>query len=134
MTETATLAPKAKQNALDAALSGEVPFLPPTSLFPRGEMVYSRGVKSRHVKDKQFKQFLYRSLIRHLCGDWGDVCGCDLETNAENLESGEPLVSFYQCGYDPDLSVYIITDGDRGATRVGFADDLTTEMAEVLFG
>ena len=52
-------------------------------------------------------------LLRHLSGDWGDLCPEDKAENNFSLQNGFRLLSAYDtpCG-----SLWIITEADRSAT------------------
>lgn len=120
---------KNDKNLFQLYLNREQPFLPTTSLFDRGEMIYNPLVSVRHREDRLFRNYLFRCALRHLAGDWGDICEVDRQTNNNTLQTMSdtgvlcsPLVSFYQHPLDEDLSLYFITD--QGCTLVSFADGI----------
>ena len=61
-----------------------------------------------------------RLLTRHLHCDWGDVCDEDWKINDHAVKNGERLLSSYQVGVE---KVFIITEWDRSATTILFADE-----------
>lgn len=60
-------------------------------------------------------------LMRHVCGDWGDVCEADRQQNELALKSGARLLSSYTIKVDQH--VWIITEADRSITTVLMPDD-----------
>lgn len=55
-------------------------------------------------------------LMRHACGDWGEVCREDARANDKALLSGERLLSAYRL---PDgTKVWIVTEADRSSTCI----------------
>lgn len=61
------------------------------------------------------------AMLRHLAGDWGDVCEEDRRENDFSLEAGFRLLSVYRgaCG----TKFWIITEADRSATTVLLPED-----------
>ena len=60
-------------------------------------------------------------LVRHLSGDWGDVCEQDRKENEFSLKEGFRLLSVYR---DTDgTKFWIITEADRSATTVLLPED-----------
>ncbi|WP_334054370.1 hypothetical protein [Burkholderia cepacia] len=53
-------------------------------------------------------------LIRHVRGDWGDICESDRQQNELALEVGSRLLSSYIL--PNGQSVWVITEADRAAT------------------
>ena len=78
--------------------------------FPLGE-VYASAATAEHLEEDA----LLRILLRHHCGDWGDLGDCDKQANESALKTDERLFSRYnlECG-----SFYIITEADRSMTTV----------------
>lgn len=52
-------------------------------------------------------------LRRHLCGDWGDVCTDDQQSNDAAVSGGERVLSSYAVGTE---KVWVITERDRSVT------------------
>lgn len=60
-------------------------------------------------------------LLRHICGDWGDLCDDDRRQNDLSLEAGLRLLSSYPL---PDTRrIRVITEWDRSATTILLADE-----------
>lgn len=126
---SSTTVSKNDKNLFQSYLNREQPFLPTTSLFDKGEMIYSPLVSMRYKEDGLFRSYLFRCALQHLAGDWGDICEVDKQANNATIQTladtgvlCAPLVSFYQHPLDEDLSLYFITD--QGCTSVTFADGI----------
>ena len=81
---------------------------------------YGRIAATRRVIDKLDGRTISRLLTRHLHCDWGDVCDEDWKINDHAVKNGERLLSSYQVGAE---KVFIITEWDRSATTILFADE-----------
>ena len=55
-------------------------------------------------------------LLRHVHGDWGDLCAEDRQENARSLRVGSRLLSAYQTRREEKL--WVITEWDRSATTL----------------
>lgn len=53
-------------------------------------------------------------LQRHQCGDWGDVCMADADSNTEALVSGARLVSAYKVA---GIKLLVVTEAVNDATQ-----------------
>lgn len=60
-------------------------------------------------------------LIRHLRGDWGDLCDDDRRQNELSLDSGLRLLSCYRL--PGGNIVWIITEWDRSSTTLLLPDE-----------
>lgn len=89
-------------------------------LFRTGKTVMTSGVANRAEEDNAFFGFVLDSLVRHVSGDWGDLCDEDKELNDRAITGGHRLFSAYK--HDED-KIYIITEADRSATTVLFPDE-----------
>ena len=63
---------------------------------------------------------LARYLLRHHCGDWGDLAEEDQVANEDALSDGSRIFSCYQVQGE---KIYIITEADRAHTTVLFASE-----------
>lgn len=62
-----------------------------------------------------------QALVRHACGDWGEVCEEDAASNEQALVDGARLLSVYKT---PDETrFWVITEWDRSVTTVLLPDD-----------
>ena len=60
-------------------------------------------------------------LLRHICGDWGDVSADDWRQNDLSVASGLRVLSIYTM---PDSTkVWVITEWNRSVTTVLLPDD-----------
>ena len=81
---------------------------------------YGRIAATRRVIDELDGRTISRLLTRHLHCDWGDICDEDWKLNDHAVKNGERLLSSYQVGAE---KVFIITEWDRSATTILFADE-----------
>lgn len=61
------------------------------------------------------------ALVRHVTGDWGEVCDEDKAANDRALIEGSRLLSVYRT--DGGQTFWIITEWDRSATTVLFPSE-----------
>jgi hypothetical protein len=54
-------------------------------------------------------------LLRHISGDWGDLCDDDKRENDLSLKEGFRLLSAYTLPRT-DVKIWIITEADRSVT------------------
>lgn len=84
-----------------------------TPLLPLGQVLATPGalelLRSLKLTPLQF-------VLRHMGGDWGDVCEEDRQANAEALAHGARVVSVYVLG--PTQRLWIITEADRSSTTL----------------
>ncbi len=55
-------------------------------------------------------------VLRHVAGDWGDLCDEDKQANAAALTYGSRLLSAYDI--PPNHRLWIITEADRRSTTL----------------
>lgn len=85
--------------------------------FSAQNVVMTRGVSNWATEHG----FDVSSLVRrHYCGDWGDVCAADAESNNQALVSGDGNLhsAFDISGLNE--RVWVITEWDRSVTTVLF--------------
>lgn len=90
-------------NAVNEHVIHEVP-------FPPGQIVVTRRIADE----------LNSLVIGQLHCDWGDLCEDDWKLNDAAVRHGERLLSAYKAA---GQKVFIITEWDRSATTVLFADE-----------
>lgn len=83
--------------------------------FPPGQIVVTR-----RIAEELNSLAIGHLLSRHLHCDWGDVCEEDWKLNDAAVRNEERLLSSYKAA---DQKVFIITEWDRSATTVLFADE-----------
>lgn len=81
--------------------------------FQAGQIVMTPGALDLAVKGAD----LLTCMIRHLSGDWGDLCDSDKQANDKGLEatSVTRLLSAYETEHG---KIWIITEIDRSATTI----------------
>ena len=60
-------------------------------------------------------------LVRHLRGDWGELCREDCLANEQGLREGLRLLSAYRLR--DGTKIWVITGGDRSATTILLPDE-----------
>jgi hypothetical protein len=55
-------------------------------------------------------------VVRHVRGDWGEVCEEDKQANEDALQHGERLLSAYHT--KKGVKLWVITEADRSSTCV----------------
>ncbi len=59
-------------------------------------------------------------LVRHLKGDWGDICAEDRRENELSLQEGFRLMSVYK---QHGTVIWVITEADRSVTTFLMPED-----------
>ncbi len=85
--------------------------------FNLGKLVFTRGVNDLVADNTDYAKQVLDSIIKYQCGEWGDLCEEDKQTNEDALKYGERLLGRYDITPEP---IYIITEWDRSATTVLF--------------
>ncbi len=78
-------------------------------------------VATPHALSKLTQEDIVTALIRHVAGDWGQVCEEDREENELSLKQGFRLLSVYRGANDTKF--WIITEADRSVTTVLLPED-----------
>lgn len=84
--------------------------------FRLGQVVATRGVLAEVPQEDQLA-----SLLRHVLGDWGDVCREDALANERAVRDGERILSKYKT--DSGVAYYLITEHDRSLTTLLLVDE-----------
>ena len=82
--------------------------------FPLGMIVATPGAIALRID-------LSRYLHRHHCGDWGDLCRDDKQSNEDALIDGNRILSCYKL--PEGRNIYIITECDRSSTCVMLCEE-----------
>lgn len=85
-------------------------------LFQSGQIVATPGAMELAAEGISLEAY----LIRHLSGDWGDLCPDDKAENQFSLEHGYRLLSSYEM---PFGKLWIITEADRSVTTLLTPDE-----------
>ena len=75
-----------------------------------------RILATRQARERLSDEDIGLAILRHVSGDWGDVCSEDWEANTRALETGARLLSAY-VSWDA-IRFYLITEHDRSATTI----------------
>jgi hypothetical protein len=84
----------------------------PLSAFSLGALYATPGALA-HAEEKGID--IRALLVRHRCGDWGNLCTADAVANERALAEDERVISWYGPTGD---QIMIITEADRSATTV----------------
>ncbi len=79
--------------------------------FNSGKVVITPGV-ALELRPSE----IYLSLLRHLTGDWGELCDEDKAENEFSLDCDGRLLSRYST--ESGTKVWIITEWDRSITTI----------------
>jgi hypothetical protein len=96
-------------------------------LFELGQLCYTPGAQDVLLC---YQANPFQLIVRHVAGDWGDVCKEDADANNEALLEGSRIFSAYVL--PPPLSqgqtlettkLWIITEADRSVTTILLPDE-----------
>lgn len=90
--------------------------------FKPENMVVTAAVDEWIGEDRGRKESIDELVIRHLQGDWGDLCDGDKEQNEEGLNKGGRLMSSFELNGAPE-KIWVITESDRSVLTVLFPSD-----------
>ena len=76
-----------------------------------GEVLITRGAAEKLSNDD-----IQHAIIRHIVGDWGDLCLDDWNLNNEAVRDGHRVLSRYQS--TDGTWFWIITEWDRSVTTI----------------
>jgi hypothetical protein len=86
-------------------------------LFQLGQIVATPGIlellESAEQAPSQF-------IVRHVSGDWGEICDEDRELNDAALKDGSRLLSAYTVSNE---KIWVITEADRSSTTLLLPSD-----------
>jgi hypothetical protein len=85
----------------------------PSLVFPLGQLVATPGALQAL---EEAGECLEAFVVRHACGDWGNLCDADRQENAQALREGGRLMSTYTLKNGETL--WIITEADRSVTTL----------------
>ena len=89
--------------------------------FNIGKIFMTRGINEEMASDESFEKEILKAFSRYLKKDWGEMCEEDKQINDEAVKSGNNrILAFYVTSKD---KIYIITEHDRSATTILFADE-----------
>ena len=82
-------------------------------LFPLGQVLITPGALDML---EALKLAPLPFVLRHVAGDWGDLCDEDKQANAAGLTYGSRVLSAYDI--PPNHRLWIITEADRRSTTL----------------
>ncbi|MDO4200307.1 MAG: hypothetical protein Q4D57_06130 [Clostridia bacterium] len=86
-----------------------------------GKTVMTSGVNNKIAESEKFAREIKICMEKYITCDWGDLCNEDKEMNDNALRNGNDRIL---AAYDTsEGKVYIITEHDRSATTILFADE-----------
>lgn len=85
-----------------------------------GAWTMSRGIHNEALENEDFEKEIERAVKRYLNNDWGDLDEEDKAVNEYGLRVGERILGRYETSKG---AVYIITERDRSATTILFANE-----------
>lgn len=88
-------------------------------LFALGQVVATQGAMET-LKALNVDPALL--MVRHVTGDWGDLCEDDLQANKNAVKNGERVLSSYLLPPD-NTKLWIITEWDRSVTTLLLPDE-----------
>jgi len=80
-------------------------------LFCLGQVVTTPGAMDALLESGQPPS---EFLVRHIQGDWGELCEEDQEANKEAVKDGFRILSAYRTNLQ--VKIWIITEADRSST------------------
>ena len=90
----------------------------PRHKFPSGRVMSTPGAMDALEKSGQPVAIF---LLRHLSGDWGDVCSEDGKLNDAAIRDGERVLSAYELS--TGVRIWIITERDRSYTTLTLPEE-----------
>jgi len=81
--------------------------------FAIGQLVATPGALEVLVEAEQTP---IEFVVRHVRGDWGEVCEEDKQANEDALQHGERLLSAYHT--KKGVKLWVITEADRSSTCI----------------
>ena len=86
-----------------------------------GKIVMTREINNCIAENQIFTKEVLKSLLRYKNHDWGEMCDEDRQMNDEAVRSGnDRILASYETSKG---KIYIITEHDRSATTILFADE-----------
>lgn len=92
--------------------------------FELGQLVITRGIADQIEENKDFAEFVRKSLQSYIRCDWGDLCEDDREQNDMAVKNGDDriLAAYIPQDY-PNQKIWIITEWDRSVTTILFPSE-----------
>jgi hypothetical protein len=88
--------------------------------FELGKIVMTNGIAELLATNIDMFWVLNNCLTKHRCGDWGDLCEEDKQTNDYAVEHGGRILSAYELF---GTKIWIIIEWDRSVTTVLLSEE-----------
>lgn len=88
-----------------------------------GRLVATKSVRDKMSTNREFYNFVWKSLERYVRMDWGDITKEDKQQNDEAVLYGERILAVYKHDDSDEGTIWIITEWDRSVTTVLFPDE-----------
>ena len=90
--------------------------------FETGRVVCTVGVHELKEENREFAEFVNKSFMRYIIGDWGDTCKEDakLNTYAIECDRDQRIHAVYKQG---EWRIWITTEWDRSVTTILFPEE-----------
>lgn len=86
-----------------------------------GQILQTRGIHEESKADPAFLKEVQTAFARYQQGDWGDLCADDKQMNDDAAANGDDRIL---AAYNTSKGkIYIITEWDRSATTILFANE-----------
>lgn len=81
----------------------------------KAAMYMTRQIALDASKDSSFHSELFQSMLKYICGDWGDLCEEDKAMNEEAIKLGGRTLAAYTTSKG---KIYIITDDTKAVPQI----------------
>lgn len=90
------------------------------NVFSMGALYQTTGIMYAMKANKNFANEIAQCLKRYSHGDWGEICGADIEINEEAVKNNGRIIALY---YTMLGSVLVSTEPERKFTTISFASE-----------
>lgn len=93
-----------------------------------GRIIATRSI-AEEIKNKDFCDFINKSMNRYVSEDWGELCAEDINANNTCMKNAGRILASYDIPEEArsdsiyDNNIYIITEWDRSATTILFSSE-----------
>ena len=89
-------------------------------MFKTGKVYMTRGINNTIADNEKFSKEVINALKKYKAHNWGDLCDEDKQLNEEAIINNDRIVAAYKTSQG---KIYIITEHDRSATTILFAEE-----------
>lgn len=90
--------------------------------FEHGQIIMTRSISDK-MRDNNFADFVYNSLVRHLNCDWGDLSDEDWDSNERAYVNNDDRLFSAYIDKKTNIKIWIITEYDRTVTTILFPSE-----------